>query len=263
MATAQYSEAEIQVESIINNPKLDSVEINVKASCWQVLGTTYSKNKKHEKAFHAFDTSIDLYKKAIKTFGMNVIDGLYHLYESYAWTYSDINDYQHASEIFSICVSLATTYDLDAKQASAFFDYGYSLIMCSMSEDAVKVLAQHYSLIVERKLIPESDMPFIHGNLAFAHWYAGAFIDAVELIGLYILSCWEENIRPVISILEKSAQSDELDTLKFFEKRMYVFIIPVEKSLTDFENWINRTVAKRPELKEALSDFHYFKKGEN
>jgi len=39
-------------------------------------------------------------------------------------------------------------------------------------------------------------MPFIHGTLAFVHWYSGAFIESIELLGIFILSRYKENIRP-------------------------------------------------------------------
>jgi len=61
-------------------------------------------------------------------------------------------------------------------------------------------------------------MPFIHGTLAFVHWYSGAFIESIELLGIFILSRYKENIRPAISLIEEDGMTDKLDVLHFLKE---------------------------------------------
>jgi tetratricopeptide (TPR) repeat protein len=251
-----------KLEQLTNTINTEKVLINVQAGLWQMLGDAYSKAKEYPKAFQSFDKSIDLYKEAIVIFGMNTVDGLYHLYESYGWTYANAGDYSGAAQLFGLCVGLCNLFDLGLTKEKALFDYGFHLIMDKEFDKAVEVLREHYSFIVGNDLIEETDMPFVHGTLSFAQWYSGDYLEAVELLGLYILSSYKRGTRPVISIIEEDGMSDSFDVLNFFEKRMYVFIIPSGKTHQTFNEWVNVVAERREELKEPLSQFTLFKGGD-
>jgi tetratricopeptide (TPR) repeat protein len=260
MDSGMYADVIKKLETLSSKINATNIQVNALAGMWQFLGDAYSKNEEYHKAFSAFDKSIDLYKEAIEKSGMNVIDGLYHLYESYGWTYANAGDYSSASEIFGICVRLCSIFDLGNYLEKSLFDYGFHLTMDHQYGKAVKVLTDHYAFIVANNLISESDMPFIHGTLAFAHWYSGGLIEAIELLGLYVLSCFRKNIQPVISLIEEDGILEKLDVLHFFNKRMYVLIIPSGKTYRDFNDLVNEVCSRRPELVEPLSQFHYYMK---
>ncbi|MCJ8208561.1 tetratricopeptide repeat protein [Mucilaginibacter sp. RS28] len=255
-----YEEVINKIEDLIITINLDSIRINVQAGLWQMLGDAYSKAEDYPNAFQAFDKSIDLYKEAIVKFGMNTIDGLYHLYESYGWAFANALDYSGASEMFGLCVGLCEIFDLGLNMENALFDYGFHLVMNNQFSEAVNILQTHYSFVVDNCLIEDVDMPLIHGTLSFAKWYSGALIEAVELLGLYILSSYKRQVRPVISIMEEDGLMEAFDPLIFFKKRMYILIIPSGKTHKDFQQWINIVVERRPELTEPLSHFSQFKK---
>jgi len=263
MWSHKFNEAVRDMERLIEEVNIADVQINVVAGMWQLLGDAYSKSKQYEKAFVAFDKSIEFYKLAIAKFGMNVLDGLFHLYESYGWTFSVAGDHDGAIEMFGICVSIASNFGLENKKEKVLFDLGYNYIMAGQFVNATQALSDHYSLLVTYNLIDESDMPFIHGSLAFAHWYAGSFIEAIELLGLYFLSCYRRDINPRIVIWEEEGQdteSQKIDVRQHFSKRTYIFSIPLGKSFADLKSWVSTVIAKRPELEEALGSLHYLKK---
>lgn len=259
-SSGRYVDAIEKLEKLTDSINTSDIEVNVLAGMWQVLGDAYNKNEDYNKAFIAFDKSIDLYKEAQEKFGMNVIDGLYHLYNSYGWAFANAGKYSSAAEMFGNCVGLCSSFDLGNKLETALFDYGYHLTMDRQFEKAVKVLADHYSFIVDNNLISESDMPFIYGTLAFANWYSGAFIEAVELLGLYMLSCYKKNIQTVITLIEENGMADKIDVFHFYNNKMYIFIIPSGKTHNDFNDWVNSVCSCRPELVEPFSQFHYFMK---
>jgi tetratricopeptide (TPR) repeat protein len=248
------------LKELTSDKKFINAEPNALAGLWQSLGDAYSKTENYKDAFTAFDKSIDYYKVAIEKYGMNVIDGLYNLYNSYGWTYANAGDYNSACNLFKLALDLSTTFNLGLKNEMALFDYGFHLIMDEQFQKAEEPLRDHYSFIIENHLVDQSDMPFIHGCLAFVQWYCNHFLDAVELIGLYILSCYKRDITPVISVIEEDSMIERIDILKYFKNRMYIFILPSKKSHADLKNWIDIVVKKRPELEQPLSQFQYFKR---
>ena len=256
----KYSEATKKMEHLISTVNTDDIQSNVLAGMWQLLGDAYCSGKKYQKAFDAFDKSIDLYKGAIQKYGMNVIDGLYHLYESYGWTYAYAGHYSNAAELFSMCVGLSKEFNLGLNKGRALFDYGYHLTLARKYDEAVILLTEHYSFIIENGLIADSDMVLVYGTLAFAHWYSGKMIDAVELLALYILSCHENNIQPIISLVEEDSMMELLDVIHYFKGREFIFIIPSGKKIADFMDYMTEVCLRRPELEEPLNHFNIFKK---
>ncbi|QIK55709.1 tetratricopeptide repeat protein [Dysgonomonas sp. HDW5B] len=236
----------------------DSIEPNVKAQVWQLLGDAYSKTKDYQRAFESYDESIDYYRIAIDKFGMNVIDGLYNLYNSYGWTYSKCEDYSGSTEMFGICVDLCENFELGRNKERALFDYGYHLILDNKHENAIGILAKHYKIIIEEKLIEESDMPLIHGVLSFANWYSGNYEDAIHLLALYLNSCYVRDINPMVILIEEDGMSEKLEPIKYMKKRMYIYIIPSGKSFSDFKEWSETVCTTRPELTEILNSFMAF-----
>ena len=259
MHSKKYTEAIKKLLILIETIDIKIIQLNVQASLWQLLGDAYSNNGDYKEAFINFDKSIDLYRAAIDKFGMNVIDGLYHLYEGYAWTYANAEDYNGAVEMFNTCLQLSVKFELGLKKGKALLDYGFHLIMTKHFKSASAILSENYSFIIDNNLIDDSDMSFIYGNLFFAHWYSGAFIESVELLGLYINACYEKNSKPIISIIEQDGMREEINIIHFFRKRMYILIIPIGNTYQNFNEWINEVITKRPELSEPLSHFKMIK----
>lgn len=247
-----------RVEKVIKNPKFETIDIYVKAQTWQSLGDAYSKNNRYKEAFKSFDNSIDLYKEAMDKYGLNAFEGLYHLYISYGTTYSNCKDYVSATKMFAINVTLSEQYGLDMKLADSLLDLGYHLILSEQFEEAIDILNEHYNLISEKEPLQTSELPFVFGCLLFANWYSGKFIEAVELIGLYCNVSILNRKRPLITVIEGNDKVDEFDLIEYFKKGMKTLIIPENKSIVDFQNWINEVSTNRPELKQALSEFYMF-----
>lgn len=259
--SGEYNETDIgELERLTKSLDVEDIEPNVTAQIWQILGDVYSERNKRQKAFECFDISIEFYKIAIDKYGMNVVDGLFHLYESYGWTYSKCRDYVNAVEMFKIRVDLCDNFELGKRKIKSLFDYGYHLILTYRFEDASEILIKHFSLVMQENLIEKEDMNLIYGSLSFAHWYNGDFENAVKLLGLYITVCYNKNIKPIICIIEEINMEGELDLMDFFRKKIYIFIIPSGYNHSDFERWINIVSNQRPDLREPLSSFHCFYK---
>ncbi len=258
MDEGKYKEAVKKLETAKN--KLDdTIEPNIKAQVWQLLGDAYSVDGNLSKAFYSYDISIDFYKIAVDKFGMNVIDGLYHLYASYGWTYSKGEDYNSATEMFNMCVGLCDNFDLGNNKEKALFDYGFHLILNGQFEDALRILVQHYKFVNEERIVNVCDMALVHAILCFAHWYSGAYVDAVQLLALYINSCYVREIHPTVVILEEDGLTEKFDVIALILKRIYILIIPTGKTYSDLKEWTDEACLERPELREFLNGFVAFK----
>jgi hypothetical protein len=204
------------------------------------------------------DKSIELYHLAMDNFGMNVIDGLVHLYESYGWNYAKAGDYGGAVEMFACRLGLCNSFDLGLKRERAMFDYGYSLLMNEEYEDAAIFLTEHYQFVKENDLLNTIDNILVLGALAFAHWYSGDYSNAVELIALLVIAIANTGCRPPVSIMEQTNMTEQIDKIKYFSQRAYMFIIPEGKTFADFNEWCNAAITSKPHLKGALNSFFVF-----
>jgi len=245
---------------LINNPETEKLPVNVRAALCQTLGDVYHQEKKYKEAFLAYDSSIDFYRLAMEKFGMNVIDGLVHLYDSYGWNYVKTGDFQSAVEMFACRLELCNSFDLGLKKERAMFDYGYYLLMNEEYEDAAMILTEHYEFVKENDLLDTIDQSLTLGALAFSHWYSHDYLNAVELIALLIISIASTGGRPPVSVIERINMVEEFDTLKYFHQRAYMFIIPEGKTLADFNEWCNAVISAKPHLEEVLKSFSIFKK---
>ncbi|MEX0313643.1 MAG: hypothetical protein AB3N18_05660 [Allomuricauda sp.] len=255
-----HKEAIERVEKVIKHQNFETVNVYIKAQAWQALGDAYRKNKKYKKAFESFDNSIELYKKSLDSYGLNAFEGLYHLYISYGTAYSNCKDYESAAQMFAINVGLSEQFGLESKLRDSLLDLGYHLILSKQFEEAIDVLNEHYDLISKEESLQISDLPFVFGCLLFANWYSGRFVEAVEFLGLYCKASILNGKRPLITVLEGNDKADEFDLINYFKRGMKTLIIPEDKSINDFQNWISEVSANRPELKEALGEFYMFQK---
>jgi len=238
-----------------DDPRIDQLPSNTLAALWQTIGDVHQEEKRYADAFSAYDTSIDFYNIAIKEFGMNVIDGLFHLYGRYAWNYVKVEDFHGAVEMFACRLGLCEEYDLGLKRERALFDLGYHLILIGDYQKAADVLSEHYQYVRELQMEDEMDQMLVLGGLAFSHWYSGDFLNAVELMALLIIQFSIRGLRPAVMVMERSQMTEEIDVMKFFKKRAYTFIIPAEKSLADFNAWAEEVSVSKPHLKEVLTSF--------
>lgn len=256
----KYKEAISSLENLIKLfESSNKIQNNVKAQVWQLLGEVYSKKRKYKKAFECFDNSCDYYKETDSS-GMNIIDGLFHLYRNYAHTYCKCKHYFEAAQMYSICVRLADEFELPTRLETSLFDLGYTLILAEDFKSATKVLDNHYDLLLENNFATDIPMPIIYGTLLFAHWYDNDFDNAIELMALMIISYYRENKYTPIMVMESDGMNGKIDIIKFFQKRAYTLIIPSGKTHNDFVDWIENVCVKRPELAEPLSQFMYVKK---
>lgn len=259
----KYKDAANSLNKLIESFKGKEIKNIVKAQAWQLLGEVYTYQKKYKKAFECFDNSCDLYAEdESDKYGMNIIDGLLHLYRNYAKAYSECGNYTEAAQMYAMCVSLSKTFELSSKLGSSLLDLGYYLLLAGNFDSAAQTFDEYY-LIRDRFKNEEDQMSFIYGGLLFSHWYINDFVNAIEYLGLMILSCYEEGIFPMITIMERDGMNGDIDILTNFKKRAYILIIPSGKSYADFHLWINEISTKRPELIEPLSQFGMFRKSSN
>ena len=85
-------------------------------------------------------------------------------------------------------------------------------------------------------------------------------MEAIESLGVYLIYCSKESIRPIISVMQSDDMSQEIDFIHFFQKRVYILILPTGKTFDDLKNWITIVTNKRPELLEPLTEFYFFRK---
>ncbi|MBG6188054.1 tetratricopeptide repeat protein [Flavobacterium sp. CAN_S2] len=255
----KYNEAIFSLESQINSFESQTFKSNVKAQVWQLLGEVYIKIQKYDKALECFDISCDLYKEA-ESHGMNIIDGLFHLYHNYAVAYRSSKHYNKAAQMYALCVKLSTEFDLPSRLEKSLFDLGYNLILAEDFETAAEVLDNYYAVLVGNNFITDVPIRVIYGALFFANWYNGDFEKAIELMGLMIMSCFNEGIFPPIAIMERDGMHGEINFLEFFQQHAYTLIIPTGKTHRDLKIWIDNVCKRRPDLSQALSSFGYAKK---
>lgn len=256
----EYKKVIAKIEKLANSVDFSGLDSYVSAQVWHTLGDAYSKDLAYKKAFESFDISIDYYKEALDKSGMNAFEGLYHLYVSYATTYSDAKDYISAAEMFGINVLLAKQFGFDRKHEQALLDYGYHLILSKEFNKAIEVLNEHYNIIRSNNTLEISELPFLYGCLAFAFWYAGDFLNSLELLGLYINASNYNGIRPLITIIERINENEDFDLIEYFKKGMKTLIIPKDKTFDDLKKWIDEVCQKNPELSAPLNSFLIFKK---
>lgn len=252
------TKAILTINDIIENNNITDFDPYVRAQIWHCLGDAYRKKNEYKKAFESFDISIDYYKEAIEKNGMNVFEGLYHLYLGYGQTYSDGKDYISAAEMFGINVSLAENFGLINKYEQALSDYAYHLVLSEQFGLAINVLGKYYDIISAQEDIAE--LPFIYGCLLFSFWYNGLFLEAIEFLGLYVNACTVNDERPLITVVEKIKEGEKLDLIEIFKKGMKVLVIPDEYSISDFQCWMEEVIKKVPELKNPLNNFLLFQK---
>lgn len=255
----KYTQAISSLESLTKLFANDDIKNNVKAQVWQLLGEIYSIKRKYEKAFECFDKSCDYYKDA-ESSGLNIIDGLFHLYRNYAHTYCCCKHYVQGAQMYALCVKLAEEFELPSRLETSLFDLGYTLILAEDFESASEVLDEHYDLLLEKNFKTDLPMTIVYGSLLFAHWYSNDFENAIELMALMIICYYKENNYTPIVVMEKDGIKGNIDIMKFFQKRAYTLILPSGKSHNDFAEWIDVVCARRPELAGPLSQFGYFKK---
>jgi len=244
-----------RLKELIEKPETAALPANIRAALWQTLGDVHHQAKQYKKAFLVYDESIDLYRLAMDDFGMNVIDGLVHLYDSYGWNYAKAGDYQGAVEMFACRLGLCNSFDLGLKKERAMFDYGYYLLMNEEYEDAAVILTEHYEFVKENNLLDTIDHSLTLGALAFAHWYSSDYLNAVELIALLVMAIASRGHRPPVSIMERVNMTEEPDKLAFFDQRAYMFIIPEGQGFADFNAWCATVIAQKPHLEGPLKSF--------
>ena len=96
--------------------------------------------------------------------------------------------------------------------------------------------------------------------MTFAFWYAGDFLNSLELLGLYINASNYNNRRPLITIIESINDNKGFDVIEYFKKGMKTLIIPKDKNFDDLKKWIDEVCLKKPELAASLNSFFIFKK---
>tara|TARA_R110002049_G_scaffold234596_1_gene407841 strand:- start:46 stop:2775 length:2730 start_codon:yes stop_codon:yes gene_type:complete len=242
------------------NTSLHKLNKYVYAQVYHSLGDAFRVNSEHKKAFESFDLAVDLYKEAAETYGMNTFEGLYHLYISYGETFSNAKDYESAAQMFGINVTLAENFKMTKKLEDALLDFGYHLILSENFKQASIVLEEYYNLKMNVKNLEIEDLPFIYGSLMFSLWYSNNMIEAIELLALYINTSLMNQNKPLVTVIENLKEEASIDIIEMFKKGMKILIIPKDKSINDFHNWINQVCIKKPEFKKPLSSFLLFKK---
>jgi tetratricopeptide (TPR) repeat protein len=251
-----------KMEEVISGVNIDGTSSNVIASLWQLLGDAHSTNSEYQKAIECYDKSFGYYEEAVKTFGMNTIDGLFHLYQSLGWTYSMAEMDEEAMKIFHIAISLCFHFGLTAKLQKTLFDYGYRLILIERFEEACAALSEHHDLLKENQISDdEVDSRLVYGTLTFAYWYNEQYIEAVELLAVYILACASYGHKAAVSVLEEKSLEEDIDIKSYFKKHIYLLVIPAGKTFEDFYSWLKIVSQKRPDLKDVLNSFSFLRKG--
>ncbi|MFS2185676.1 hypothetical protein ACCC92_03320 [Mucilaginibacter sp. Mucisp84] len=256
----KYKEAISIIKNLLSSISPTDTRPNSLANTWQLLGNAYSSSSRFKKAIACFDKSLNYYKDAVEKFGMQSLEGLYHLHESYAWTCVRSGDIKKAVQIFEHNVMLCSEYDLGTKAEKALFDLGYHNILAGDFQSACEVLQEHYSFIIDHDLRGISDMKFVYGTLMFVHWQAGDYENATELLGLYIIECHKEKTWPAAMIMEESMMQERPDILEYFKKRAYMLIIPKPYDTKDLMEWVTQAIAKNPFVEGPLKALQFLKK---
>ncbi|MGY8910510.1 MAG: hypothetical protein ACKVIG_11695, partial [Flavobacteriales bacterium] len=197
------------------------LQIYDSAQIFHSIGDVYRANSMHKKAFEAFDTSIDYYREAMDLHGMNMFEGLYHLYISYGQTYSDGKDYESAAEMFGINVQLAKQFKMDVKLESAILDFGYHLLLSENFEQSILVIEEYYNLKLDNKTLETDELPFIFRCLLFSNWYGNdKKLEAIELLGHYMLSSLANNKPPAVFVIELTKETNAIDKIDYVIKVM-------------------------------------------
>lgn len=233
------------------------IEVNIVASAWYILGTGLAKTQDYGEAIKCFTKSLELYERALEVYGMNSIDGLLNAYQQFGWAYVKNDQLEKGVQMFATGANLAFDYGLTMQYERILFDFGYHLILLREYASAADALEKHYEVILSNKMFDQLDMKLVYRALVFSHWYSGQFEDAVELIGLFTIEWIRDvrNIRPPISIAQQDAKIEEVDPLDFFQRHMLLLFLPENKTLSDFQDWIDSAIKRKPELKEVLSSF--------
>ncbi|WP_296385370.1 tetratricopeptide repeat protein [Winogradskyella sp.] len=232
------------------------LQIYDSAQIYHSIGDVYRANSMHKKAFEAFDTSIDYYREAIDLHGMNMFEGLYHLYISYGQTYSEAKDYESAAKMFGINVQLAKQFKMDVKLEAAILDFGYHLLLSENFEQSIIVLEEYYNLKLDNQTLDIDELPFIFRCLLFSNWYGNDNkLQAIELLGHYMLSSLANNRPPDVFLVELTRETSAIDKIEYFVKGMILLILPKENKMEDFKKWISKVANEKPELSEVLNSF--------
>lgn len=134
--------------------------------------------------------SLENYVQEAESHGMNIIDGLFHLYHNYAIAYRSCEHYDKAAQMYALCVKLSREFDLPSRLEKSLFDLGYHLILVEDFETAAEVLDNYYAVLVNNNFSTDVPIRVIYGALLFANWYNDAFEKAIESMGLMIISCY-------------------------------------------------------------------------
>lgn len=226
------------------------------AQIYHSIGDVYRANSMHKKAFEAFDTSIDYYREAIDLHGMNMFEGLYHLYISYGQAYSDVKDYESAAKMFGINVQLAKQFKMDVKLETAILDFGYHLLLSENFEQSIIVVEEHYNLKLDNKTLETDELPFIFRCLLFSNWYSNDNkLKSIELLGHYMLSSLANDRAPAVFVVQLTNETNAIDKIDFFVKGMILLILPKGNNQEDFKEWTSKVANEKPELSEVLNSF--------
>lgn len=238
----------------------DNIDKSILAGVWHMLGNAYTKQKKYQKAIDCFEESFSLYEGVIQRHGMNSIEGLYHLYENLGTSYSKASLHTDSAQMFLIASNLCNQFNLMNRHEKSLHKAGYEFIIAGEMEKACDILSEHYDLILKNELFNEVDMRLIYASLSFCHWYAGKVLDAVQLLGLYIIECYRNNSQPMIVFMEATQETHEFDPIKWFLKRALTFILPEDKSFEDLRNIVSTVSELKPELKDIFAQLHFYQK---
>ena len=260
--TGQIDKGILEIKNAIKESKHIFNPGNLTASLWQCLGDAYSKFGKYSKALECYDKSFIEYDKIKEELGMQVIDGLYNLFQSLAWTYSKLELYVESAQIFGFAFDIADTHKLLFKAEHSLFDQAFSKLLAGDFDKASTLLTQHYDLLVKNDMMGDADLPLIYGTMMTAYWYNGDFLGAVELLGLYVISCSKKSMPPAVAIAEYESDEQRLKVFDFFKKRIYMLIMLADTTFEDFKEWVDIVVEKRPELEGPLTSFFTMKKDE-
>lgn len=238
-------------------------KLNIVATGSQLLGDCYSTYGDHDKAIEWLLAAFEEYWQVKEAIGMNAFEGIYQAASSLAWAYSDTGKYQEATQHFAGCVHLASGFGMLSKLERSLFDFGYHSILVENFEDANQALTEHYQLITQNDIVVQSDLPLILGSLMVAHWYSGDYDNAIELAGLFVISCAQQDTSPFISIAESKHLTEEFDFQTLFLKKAYLLVVPDKHDFDEVHDWIEKVIARRPDLEGPLKSFQTYNDGDD
>ncbi|KAF2082013.1 tetratricopeptide repeat protein [Flavobacterium sharifuzzamanii] len=244
------------ITKILHKTDIEKIQPHIAAQIYHCLGDAYSTDENYNSAIQYFDKSAEYYRTVINFNGLHALDGLYHLYISYATAYSSAGDYNSACGILELNVNLSRDFNLEKKLEQSLLDFGFHLALDGKLDKAIKILQQCYSLMDESAL-ELTKLRILYGTLLFSYWYSNQSLLAVELLGLYINVCIYTETPPTVAVVEKNDTA--LDLIQSLKKGFIFLIIPENKNINDFENWISEVSLKAPHVADSLQSFSRLK----